>query len=170
MPQRGGHHGSGFASRVTPKLIVRLGRAEDRSFVEDLGKRTLVDSVAAFRDYNTPMLDVAFERLLLFVYDQPHELSIAEMDGRRVGFILLLTTLPDEVTLLPQGFVAYMSVEPDARRSGAGSALLQSAEEIARARGLPYMALMVTEDNIAARNLYDSAGYITERRLLCKIL
>jgi hypothetical protein len=32
------------------------------------------------------------------------------------------------------------------------------------------MALMVTEDNLAARELYAQAGYATERRLLCKAL
>jgi hypothetical protein len=29
---------------------------------------------------------------------------------------------------------------------------------------------MVTEDNVAARELYAQAGYTTERRLLCKQL
>ena len=32
------------------------------------------------------------------------------------------------------------------------------------------MALMVTEENAAARALYERAGYRTERRLLCKTL
>jgi ribosomal protein S18 acetylase RimI-like enzyme len=32
------------------------------------------------------------------------------------------------------------------------------------------MALMVTEENEAARRLYKSRGYRTERRLLCKPL
>jgi ribosomal protein S18 acetylase RimI-like enzyme len=32
------------------------------------------------------------------------------------------------------------------------------------------MALMVTEENAAARRLYERAGYRTERRLLCKAL
>ena len=95
---------------------------------------------------------------------------IARCDGRRVGFLLLLDELPDEVTLLPQGFVAYMAVEPDARREGVGAALLAAAEDEARRRKLPYMALMVTEENESARRLYDLAGYRTERRLLCKPL
>ncbi|MHB8357563.1 MAG: GNAT family N-acetyltransferase [Vulcanimicrobiaceae bacterium] len=47
---------------------------------------------------------------------------------------------------------------------------MEAAEDEARRRGLPYMGLMVTEDNAAARALYDSAGYLTERRLLCKRL
>jgi len=35
---------------------------------------------------------------------------------------------------------------------------------------LPYMSLMVTEENEAARALYERAGYVTERRLLSKPL
>jgi ribosomal protein S18 acetylase RimI-like enzyme len=95
---------------------------------------------------------------------------IAERGGERVGFLLLLDQLPDEVTLRPQAFVAYMAVEPCARGTGVGAALLAAAENEARRRLLPYMALMVTEENEAARRLYERAGYRTERRLLCKPL
>ncbi|MHB8230051.1 MAG: GNAT family N-acetyltransferase [Vulcanimicrobiaceae bacterium] len=151
-------------------ITVRQGRLDDRAFVEDLGKRTILDSVAAFRFVNEPLAALSYERLLRFAYDQSHVLLIAEHGGRRAGFVLLLDTLPDEVTMLPQGFVAYMAVEPDLRRLGVAAGLLEAAEDEARRRGLPYMGLMVTEDNAAARALYDSAGYLTERRLLCKRL
>ncbi|MHB8305605.1 MAG: GNAT family N-acetyltransferase [Vulcanimicrobiaceae bacterium] len=151
-------------------ITVRQGRLDDRAFVEDLGKRTILDSVAAFRFVNEPLAALSYERLLRFAYDQSHVLLIAEHEGRRAGFVLLLDTLPDEVTMLPQGFVAYMAVEPDLRRLGVAAGLLEAAEDEARRRGLPYMGLMVTEDNAAARALYDSAGYLTERRLLCKRL
>ncbi|MHB8591441.1 MAG: GNAT family N-acetyltransferase [Vulcanimicrobiaceae bacterium] len=151
-------------------ITVRQGRLDDRAFVEDLGKRTILDSVAAFRFVNEPLAALSYERLLRFAYDQSHVLLIAEHGGRRAGFVLLLDTLPDEVTMLPQGFVAYMAVEPDLRRLGVAAGLLEAAEDEARRRGLPYMGLMVTEDNAAARALYDRAGYLTERRLLCKRL
>ena len=151
-------------------ITVRQGRLDDRAFVEDLGKRTILDSVAAFRFVNEPLAALSYERLLRFSYDQSHVLLIAEHGGRRAGFVLLLDTLPDEVTMLPQGFVAYMAVEPDLRRLGVAAGLLEAAEDEARRRGLPYMGLMVTEDNAAARALYDRAGYLTERRLLCKRL
>ena len=103
--------------------------------------------------------------------DRSHVLLIAQddVDGP-LGFLLMLDDLPDEVTGLLQGFVAYMAVEPDARRRGVGARLLAAAEDAARVRGLPFMALMVTEDNDAARELYAQAGYATERRLLCKPL
>lgn len=151
-------------------VLVRDGRPEDRPFVEDLGKRTMGDSVAQFRYYNEAMLDASYEGLLDFVFKQSHVLYVAERGGAPAGFVLLLDTMPDEVTRMPQAFIAYMAVEPSQRRHGIGSRLLAAAEDEARRRGLPYMGLMVTEDNAAARALYERAGYLTERRLLCKPL
>jgi ribosomal protein S18 acetylase RimI-like enzyme len=156
--------------RVNAGILIREGRVEDHAFVEDLGKRTMGDSVAGFRHYNNAMLEASYDGLLDFVFKQPHVLFIAERGGRRAGFVLMLDTMPDEVTRMPQAFIAYMAVEPSARRYGIGSRLLTAAEDEARRRGLPYMGLMVTEDNAAARALYESAGFLTERRLLCKPL
>ena len=116
------------------------------------------------------MLEASYDGLLDFVFRQSHVLLLADDNEKRVGFILMLDTMPDEVTRMPQGFVAYMAVEPSHRGRGIASRLLAAAEDEARRRGLPYMGLMVTEDNAAARALYERAGYLTERRLLCKPL
>jgi ribosomal protein S18 acetylase RimI-like enzyme len=166
-------YGPGVAkNRVTAAaaIVVREGSPGDRAFVADLGRRTVDDSVVPFRYFNRAMLEAAFDALLDFVYAQPHVLFVAEREGERLGFALMLTAMPDEVTRTPQGFIAYMAVEPSAQRSGIGSRLLSAAEEEARRQGLPYMGLMVTEANAAARTLYDRSGYVTERRLLCKPL
>ena len=151
-------------------ITIRDGRFEDRPFVQDLGKRTMGDSVAKFRYVNESMLEASYDGLLDFVFRQSHVLLIAEDAGGRIGFILLLDSMPDEVTRMPQAFIAYMAVEPSHRGRGIGSRLLAAAEDEARRRGLPYMGLMVTEENAAARSLYERAGYLTERRLLCKPL
>ena len=143
----------------------------DLGFVRELGKRTAPDSVSALRTPGAALLETSFIHLVDFVMERSHVLLVAEddLDGK-LGFLLMLDDLPDEVTGLPQGFVAYMAVEPDARRRGVAARLLQAAEDAARVRGLPFMALMVTEENSAARELYAQAGYATERRLLCKAL
>ncbi len=152
-------------------VLLRRGGPADRGFVLDLGRRTSLDSMSALRTAPAVMLQSSYEQLVDFAFERQYVLLIAEreLDGP-VGFLLMLDDLPDEVTALPQGFIAYMAVEPDARRHGIGERLLAAAEEAARAHGLPYMALMVTEDNGAARELYAQAGYVTERRLLCKAL
>jgi ribosomal protein S18 acetylase RimI-like enzyme len=156
---------------LNAQIALRAGGPQDRAFVLDLGRRTAVDSVSALRRPPLAFVEASYERLIDFAFDGSYVLLIAEssLDGPR-GFVLMLDTLPDEVTGMPQGFVAYMAVEPDARRRGIGARLLAAAEEAARAKGLPYLALMVTEDNLAARELYAQAGFSTERRLLCKPL
>ena len=162
------HYRSGFAPVVN--LAVRPGTPADRAYVTDLGRRTVVDSVAAFRPAPQHQLFRALDRLYASVAQQSHLTLVAEYHGERAGFALFLDELPDEVTALPQGFIAYMAVEPELRERGIGSALLAAAESEARQRGLPYMSLMVTEDNASARALYERRGYLTERRLMSKAL
>jgi len=144
--------------------------SSDRDFVQALGRRTVMSSVGSLRHANEPAARAAFERLCDIVADQSHVTFIAREETERVGFLLLLDELPDEVTLIDQGFIAYMAVEPKWQGTGVGAALLRAAEDEARRRGLPFMALMVTEENEAARHLYEHEGYRTERRLLCKPL
>ena len=151
-------------------ITIRAGTVQDREFIEHLGKRTVMDSVSTLRTVTPESVIENYDRLLEIVEGQSHVSLIAELDGKRVGFLLMLDTLPDEVSGLPQAFVAYMAVERTHRGEGVGAALLAQAELEARKQGLPYISLMVTEENAPARELYERAGYVTERRLLCKIL
>ena len=151
-------------------IAVRPGTVDERRFVEDLGMRAIGDSISPFRDVNPVMLEASFARLLETVFIGSHDFLVASVEGTLAGFALMIDHMPDEVTLTPQAFLAYMAVEPRFRRHGVGRRLLEAIEEIARARGLPCVSLLVTEVNEAARNLYASAGYDTERRLLCKRL
>ncbi len=151
-------------------LTIRRGGSRDRAFILDLGRRTLATSVPRHRKPAPQAVEDSYERLLEFAYDRPHVILIAESTLEPLGFALILDGLPDEVTLEPQAFVAYMAVEPHARRRGVAAALLAAAEAAARELGRSHLAMMVTEDNAAARQLYAAAGYFTERRLLCKNL
>lgn len=151
-------------------MLIRDALPGDRTFIETLGKRTVMDSVSAGRNADPADVLKNYDRLLEIVNGQSHVALVAELNGERAGFLLMLDQLPDEVTGEEQGFIAYMAVERAHRGSGIGAALLKRAEDEARRRGLPYMTLMVTEENAAARTLYERAGYVTERRLLCKTL
>ncbi len=151
-------------------LTIRLGGERDRQFIRELGLRTVAASASAVRSAPEGLLESSYERLIEFAFDQAPTIFIAETELRRLGFLILLDRIPDEVTGLPQGFIAYMAVEPEARRRGVAKRLLAAAEAEARERGLPHLSMMVTEDNVGARELYAQAGFVSERRLLCKPL
>jgi len=149
-------------------VTVRRGTARDWESVEDLGLRRVASS--RVRGASDDELRSGYLRLLDVVASQSHVLLVAEEQERAIGFLILLDTLADEVTLQPQAFIAFMAVEPEHERHGVGNALLSSAEDEAKRRGLSYISLMVTESNGPALRLYERAGYATERRLLCKAL
>jgi ribosomal protein S18 acetylase RimI-like enzyme len=155
---------------VNALVEIRRGEREDRAFVHDLGRRSATSSISPVREARLDDVMDAFDHLAQFVYGRRHDMLIAEERGKAVGFLLLLLDIPDEVTLAPQAFVAYMAVEPAARGRGVGRALLDAAEAYGRAAGRPHISLMVTEDNAAARALYEGAGFVTERRMLTKPL
>ncbi|MGH7728121.1 MAG: GNAT family N-acetyltransferase [Vulcanimicrobiaceae bacterium] len=150
---------------------MRVAGADDWGFIAELGRRSLDASGSALRPAPMAGLAASFDRLFEFVRRSAHFglLAQSDFDGP-LGFALALTDLPDEVSGLPQAFLAYMAVEAHAQHRGIGTRLLAATEAEARARGLPALALMVTEDNLAARALYARAGFATERRLLCKPL
>jgi len=155
---------------MTHTIAVRSGDTRDHAFVRDLGCRVAASSISSLRPTDVENVVSAFVGLTAFVFTRSHDVLIAHDGAERLGFLLLLRDLPDEVTNTDQAFVAYMAVEPGAQRRGVGRALLVQAEVIARAAGLPHLALMVTEDNAAARALYGAMGFGTERRMLTKAL
>jgi ribosomal protein S18 acetylase RimI-like enzyme len=57
-----------------------------------------------------------------------------------------------------RGWVYYLAVAPDQRRTGLGRALMAAAEDWLRTRGAPKLQLMVREDNSAALDFYESLG------------
>ena len=88
-----------------------------------------VDSVSALRSAPIALVESSFERLVEFAFDGSYVLFVAEsaLDGP-LGFCLMLDTLPDEVSGMPQGFIAYMAVDPNARRQGIARTLLAAAD------------------------------------------
>ena len=155
---------------MSDAIAIRRGTVRDRAFVLDLGRRVSPTSVSSLRIALPPLVEGAYERLVEYVLAREHDVLIAEADGAAAGFALLIYDLPDEITLTEQAFIAYMAVEPALQRHGIGRALLESIEEHARRRGLPYLSLMVTEENAAARELYAASGFTTERRMMTKAL
>ena len=149
---------------------MRHARPDDAPFIQALGTATAQTSVSCIRPADSQVVAQSFRRLLQFCGERPSTTLVAERGSERVGFLILLVDVPDEVTQAAQGFIAYMAVDPPARRSGAARALLAAAEEEARRRGLPHLSLMVSNDNAPARALYATSGFVDERTLMTKIV
>lgn len=56
-------------------------------------------------------------------------------------------------------YLAELYVAPDRRGHGLGRALMEAAMDLARAEGADYMDLGTSEDDVAARGLYESLGF-----------
>jgi ribosomal protein S18 acetylase RimI-like enzyme len=56
-------------------------------------------------------------------------------------------------------YLAELYVVPDRRGQGLGRAVMETAIEVAREQGANYMDLGTSEDDVAARALYESLGF-----------
>jgi ribosomal protein S18 acetylase RimI-like enzyme len=151
-------------------VAIRRATTADRAFVRDLGRRVAATSVSTMRAGTPDLVDEAYDRLVDYVLTRDHAIFVATENDEARGFAMVVFDLPEEVTLAEQAFIAYMAVEPAFARRGIGRALLDAVESLARDRGIPHLSLMVTDENDAARALYDRAGFATERRLMTKAL
>jgi ribosomal protein S18 acetylase RimI-like enzyme len=57
-------------------------------------------------------------------------------------------------------YLAELYVKPALRGRGLGRAIMEKAMETARTRGADWMDLGTSEDDVAARSLYESLGFI----------
>jgi ribosomal protein S18 acetylase RimI-like enzyme len=109
-------------------------------------------------------------------YDEPSpgveslEERYAELIRNKEMIVLLVGDRPDGFAQLrfrpwvySAGLHSYLEelyVAPDLRGNGLGRALLEAAVETARGEGAEQMELGTSEDDEAARGLYESAGFI----------
>jgi ribosomal protein S18 acetylase RimI-like enzyme len=109
-------------------------------------------------------------------YDEPSpatetlEERYEELIRNKAMIVLLVGDGPDGFAQLrfrpwvySAGLHSYLEelyVVPDLRGNGLGRALLESAMETARGEGAEQMELGTSEDDKAARKLYESAGFI----------
>jgi ribosomal protein S18 acetylase RimI-like enzyme len=88
--------------------------------------------------------------------------------------VLLAGSGPDGLAVLrfrpsiwTQGLECYLAelyVEPPRRGEGTGRALMEAVLQSARARGADYIDLNTGEDDLAARSLYESLGFVNRER------
>lgn len=63
-------------------------------------------------------------------------------------------------------YLDSLAVHPDSRRMGVGKSLLLAFEKEAEARGHDRVALLVEEENVKARRLYESVGFRPDGSLM----
>jgi ribosomal protein S18 acetylase RimI-like enzyme len=63
-----------------------------------------------------------------------------------------------------EAYLQELYVVPDRRGEGIGRALLEAAMETAREAGATFIDLGTSEDDVAARALYESAGFTNRER------
>lgn len=115
-----------------------------------------------FTDFNdefgepTPPVEIAAERASKHI-ENGHSLFLLIGDGPD-GF----GQLRFQESLYADGLECHLQelyVVPGRRGNGLGRALLEAALEAARAEGATYINLGTSEDDTAARALYESAGF-----------
>jgi ribosomal protein S18 acetylase RimI-like enzyme len=92
---------------------------------------------------------------------RPEDVLVATLDGRIVGY----TKLARATSLVASDHVQTvngLAVDDEVRRRGVGRALIEAAAAEARARGARRLTLRVLGPNLAARHLYESAGFVVE--------
>jgi ribosomal protein S18 acetylase RimI-like enzyme len=108
-------------------------------------------------------------------YDEPtpEPAQIAERMRALMGgdtIVLLAGDRPDGLAVLrfrlaiwssgKECYLAELYVAPARRGQGLGRALMETAIEVARQEGADWMDLGTSEDDVAARALYESLGFI----------
>lgn len=106
-----------------------------------------------------PGISYSREELRRFVAFREGATWVAE-DGREIIGFLIAHRQPGRV-----GHIVTIDVRQGARRGGVGRALMQAAEDWARANDLRLVYLETAEDNRTAQEFYRTLGYQKVERI-----
>jgi ribosomal protein S18 acetylase RimI-like enzyme len=87
------------------------------------------------------------------------EMTVLLAGGDEPQGLAVLRFRPSLWTAGLECYLAELYVVPDRRGQGLGRALMEAAIAHARGRGADYMELNTSEDDVAARRLYESLGF-----------
>ena len=95
-----------------------------------------------------------WEMLMSQLPDDEHEfLAAVDESGKLLGYVGMMT-------VLDEGYISNVAVEPDSRRRGIGEALIRDLLERCRMRQLSFVTLEVREHNEPAIALYSKLGFV----------
>jgi GNAT superfamily N-acetyltransferase len=143
-----------------------------RGFERELGAAT--GDAGKAQSYAVKLDDDYRERYLDWVdrclKTEPDAIQVAEVAGSVVGYAFVL---PERHALIWDAAVLNeLYVEPSARGTGVGEALLEAAIDVARSQDLPLDRIMLDVDpgNEPARALYEDHGFEPWGELLAREL
>ncbi len=134
---------------MTDQLVLRPALLADGPAVV-----ALWEACGLVADYNPPMAD--FERALA---SPASMILVLEGAGGLVGSVMV----GDDGH---RGWIYYLAVHPDHRKSGRARQLIAAAEDWASSRGIRKLQLMVRPSNDAVRDVYARTGYSETPRLV----
>ncbi len=110
------------------------------------------------------------EVVQLLLSQGDNEILIADTESAPNVGQVWLGTARDPYSGETGGYVYDLHIEPEWRGQGIGRALMRAAEKASRARGDKTLGLAVAVWNDAARALYESLGFESERLTMSKTL
>jgi ribosomal protein S18 acetylase RimI-like enzyme len=135
--------------------------------VREAGEADAPEVARLLHDFNTefsePTPGVAFltERTRRLLADR--EITVL-LGGERPDGLALLRFRPSVWTPTLDAYLEELYFAPDRRGRGIGRALLQAAIDAARERGAAHIDLNTSEDDTAARALYERTGFTDRER------
>jgi GNAT superfamily N-acetyltransferase len=136
---------------MSPDSTVRRASAADAAVVAQL----LFDFDTEF-DEPVPEVAVLAERYAELL--ESREVTVLLVGDGPEGFAQLRFR-PSVYSRSLDAYLEELYVVPPRRGEGLGRALLESAMDAARSEGATHMDLGTSETDVAARGLYDSAGF-----------
>lgn len=140
-------------SRLSADVIRRFG-ASDRVQVRALHELALLGAGSLIEGPDAEALDRDLDDIEASYIDAGGDFLVDDVDGQIVAMGALR---PDGMA---SAELKRMRVHPDWQRQGRGRAMLGVLEQRARDLGFRALVLDTTEDLVAARSLYESAGYV----------
>jgi len=139
-------------------VIVRRLGVEDADAVMSLRRKALLTDPLAFAASIEDDHGLSPDLVRSSLADLAEQAVFAWFDGADLAGMVGVVRA-SKVKQRHAGIIWGMYVTPGARSRGAGRALLDAAVEQARSWGLEQVQLGVTEAAVAAKRMYESAGF-----------
>ena len=137
-------------------LTIRLAT------IEDLSK--LAQLFDAYRQFYTQAPDIALASAFIAerMSKQESVILVAENDEKQlIGFCQIYPSFCS-VAAVKIGVLYDLFVDTNARKTGAGRALMLAAHEFAKNNGFARLDLSTAKINFAAQALYESLGWVRD--------